>query len=60
MKTRDFCNELKSNGCFVVRQGAKHEIWYSPKTGAKYPIPRHQSQELSKRIEREARRLFGL
>lgn len=46
MKTRDFCNELKSNGCFVVRQGAKHEIWYSPKTGAKYPIPRHQSQEL--------------
>lgn len=60
MKTMDFCNELKSNGCFVVRQGAKHEIWYSPKTGAKYPIPRHQSQELSKRIEREARRLFGL
>lgn len=60
MKTSDFCNELRSAGCFIIRNGSRHDIWYSPKTGAKYPIPRHQSQELSKRIEKEARRLFNL
>ena len=58
MKTKQFCAELTANGCFVVRNGSRHDIWKNPKTGAKYPIPRHQSQELSKRIENEARRIL--
>lgn len=60
MKTRDFCNELKSAGCFILRHGARHDIWTNPRNGAKYPTPRHQSQELSNRIINEARRILDV
>ena len=58
MKTKQFCAELTASGCFIARNGSRHDIWINPKTGAKYPIPRHQSQELSPRIVKEARRIL--
>ncbi len=58
MKTKQFCAELTASGCFIARNGSRHDIWTNPKTGAKYPIPRHQSQELSNRIVKEARRIL--
>lgn len=39
--------ELKKIGCYKIKEGKRHEIWYSPKTGKKFPVPRHDSQELA-------------
>jgi predicted RNA binding protein YcfA (HicA-like mRNA interferase family) len=33
---------LRRNGCEFVRQGkGDHEIWYSPKSGRRFPVDRH-------------------
>jgi predicted RNA binding protein YcfA (HicA-like mRNA interferase family) len=28
-------------------QGSNHEIWFSPITGKRFPLPRHDSKELA-------------
>ena len=32
MKYNQFFAELTAAGCYVLRHGANHDIWYSPKT----------------------------
>lgn len=60
MKTKQFIQLLIKAGCFKLREGGNHEIWYSPRTGKKATIPRHGSQELGKGIElRLRKRLLG-
>jgi predicted RNA binding protein YcfA (HicA-like mRNA interferase family) len=41
MKRKEFIQRLLSNGCILLRQGAKHDMYMNPKTGQKQPIPRH-------------------
>jgi hypothetical protein len=37
--TNDVRNQLKANGCYLVRQGkGDHEIWHSPITNANFPV----------------------
>lgn len=60
MKTKQFCAELTEKGCFVVRSGGNHDIWKSPITGNTFPIPRHNSKELSKGLECKARKVLGI
>ena len=60
MKTKQFVALLKRNGCILLRSGGKHDIWCNPKTKQKYAIPRHQSKELSRHIEAEAREVLGI
>ncbi|MDG6881038.1 YcfA-like protein [Phocoenobacter uteri] len=39
MHSRDLIKELKAIGCYQIRSGkGDHHIWYSPKTGKKFPI----------------------
>jgi predicted RNA binding protein YcfA (HicA-like mRNA interferase family) len=38
---------LKKNGCELLREGANHEQWYSPKTGKKFSFGRHKSKEVA-------------
>ena len=40
IKTRDLKAHLRANGCELVRQGAKHEIWHGP-AGGTSSVPRH-------------------
>lgn len=42
MKRRDLVAELEQAGCVLLRHGAKHDIYHSPKTGRSEPIPRHR------------------
>lgn len=56
MKTKQFVQELKTAGCRLVRHGSEHDVWSSPITGNKVAIPRHESQELGKGLERKLRR----
>ena len=45
MKYNQLYAELKAAGCYVVRHGGEHDVWFSPKTGKKFSIPRHGSKE---------------
>lgn len=59
MKYNQLYAELKAAGCYVVRHGGEHDVWFSPKTGKKFSIPRHGSKEVSLHIERNARKVLG-
>lgn len=37
---------LKKAGCKFEKQGTNHEWWINPKTGERFQIPRHKSQEI--------------
>ena len=36
---------LKKNGCYLVEHGARHDKWYSPKTGKHFMLLRHDGKE---------------
>ena len=46
MKVSEFKRRIEAIGCFVKRHGSNHDIYYSPKTGQMFPVPRHSSQEI--------------
>lgn len=48
MKVSQLTRTLTKAGCFVVRHGGNHDIWFSPVTGETSAVPRHGSQELHK------------
>ena len=41
MKYSELEAELKAAGCFVVRKGGNHRIWFSPITEKKFPLGHH-------------------
>ena len=61
MKQNELFRRLRKAGCFIVRHGTRHDIWYSPITDKMYPVLRHGSKEVStgllKSVEKE---LLGL
>ncbi len=36
---------LRRNGCRVVREGAKHDMWWSPVTSRSFMVPRRLKGE---------------
>lgn len=38
--------KLKKIGCYKLCEGKRHEIWYSPITGEKFPVGRHDREEV--------------
>lgn len=50
--------QMRGIKCYVVREGANHELWYSPITGKIFPVSRHDGQEIPagtlKSIKRDA------
>ncbi|MBR6975037.1 MAG: type II toxin-antitoxin system HicA family toxin [Bacteroidaceae bacterium] len=46
MKNSELKRKLWKAGCYPLRQGARHEIWINPKTGATTTVPRHDAQEV--------------
>lgn len=37
---------LRRHGCYPIREGHKHTIWFSPITGNEFPVGRHRSEEV--------------
>lgn len=60
MKGSELVKELKKIGCYKIREGGNHELWYSPITGREFPFPRHYGQELGTGIENKIRKDSGL
>ncbi|MBR1956619.1 MAG: type II toxin-antitoxin system HicA family toxin [Bacteroidales bacterium] len=46
MRTSEFKKLLRKHGCYFVSQGGRHEKWFSPITGNKFVVPRHDGQEI--------------
>ena len=46
MKYSELKRLLRRDGCSICRQGANHEIWFSPKTERRFPVSRHDSEEV--------------
>ncbi|MCI8283957.1 MAG: type II toxin-antitoxin system HicA family toxin [Firmicutes bacterium] len=44
MKTTELLKILKKNGCYLVRHGSNHDIWFSPITTKQFAVPRHKSE----------------
>ncbi len=44
MKSSELLKLLKKNGCYLVRHGNRHDIWFSPVTDQKFPVPRHKDE----------------
>ena len=44
MKTQELLKLLKKNGCSVLRNGSRNDIWYSNITGKQFSVPRHKAE----------------
>ncbi|MDE6802878.1 MAG: type II toxin-antitoxin system HicA family toxin [Muribaculaceae bacterium] len=55
MKYKQLKAELTAAGCYLLRYGGNHEIWYSPITGKRFPVPSHGSKEVPPSTERYIR-----
>lgn len=60
MKFSELISELTIAGCYLVRHGKSHDVWYSPITNKRFPIGRHQSKEVPKGTERKIRHQSGV
>lgn len=60
MKVSELVRLLTKAGCYVLRQGANHEIWYSPITNQTFPVSRHGSQELKDGTLRSIKKMAGI
>ena len=45
MKYSEIHRKLRKAGCFIIRNGASHPIWKSPKTGQLFETSYHESEE---------------
>ena len=44
MKTQELIKILRKNGCYISRNGSKHDIWYSVITNKEFTVPRHKAE----------------
>lgn len=58
MKNKELLRILTDAGCYLLRHGASHDIWYSPISQRKFAMPRHGAKEIptatALKIQREA------
>ena len=60
MKVSEMKKKLRKAGCYKIREGTRHEIWYSPKTGESFPVSRHNPEELPKGTADSIKKAAGL
>ena len=44
MKTSELLKKFKKHKIVFVEHGARHDHYYSPITGKKFPVPRHKTE----------------
>lgn len=42
MKLRKLLKHMENNGCYLLRQGGNHTIYYNPTKGKISSVPRHR------------------
>ncbi|MCL2434331.1 MAG: type II toxin-antitoxin system HicA family toxin [Clostridia bacterium] len=48
MKFSELKKVLRQHGCYIAKEGANHEIWYSPISNKTFPVSRHNSEDVKK------------
>jgi hypothetical protein len=51
-KYSEIKRKLKKAGCYLYREGKRHEIWFSSITGNYFPVSRHNSEEAVEKTEK--------
>jgi mRNA interferase HicA len=60
MKYSELKRMLRKKGCIYDHDGGNHEIWFSPMTGKKFPVARHDSQEVAPPTLAQIKRQAGI
>lgn len=60
MKISELTSLLSKQGCYLLKHKTRHDLWINPKTQETFLIPRHQSKEVSKGLEKEAKKWAGI
>lgn len=60
MKISELKKMLKKGGCYKIREGGNHEIWYSPITGNTTQVGRHNSKEIATGTVKQIMKDMGL
>ncbi|WP_277464709.1 type II toxin-antitoxin system HicA family toxin [Parabacteroides sp. PF5-6] len=60
MKTSELKRILRAEGCYFYSHGGNHDHWYSPITGKKFQVPRHDSQEIPNGTLKSIKRRAGI
>lgn len=60
MRVNELKKLLKKSGCYIEREGASHEIWYSPITQNHFPVSRHGSEELKAKTLNSIKKAAGI
>ena len=60
MRYSELEKDLKRIGCYIVRQGANHSIWYSPVTEETFPVSRHKTEDVPIGTLKSIKRAAGL
>ena len=60
MKVSEVKQMLRVNDCYFYREGGRHEIWISRKTGKKFQVPRHNTQDVPPGTLKSIKRSAGI
>ena len=54
MKRKELIKHLRNKGCYLLRHGSRHDIYFNPKNGLKQPVPRYSEidDRLAKHIKK--------
>ncbi|MDD3819582.1 MAG: type II toxin-antitoxin system HicA family toxin [Actinomycetota bacterium] len=58
MKRSELLKQLKKEGCVLLRNGSRHDIYINPKTGQKQPVPRHS--EIDNTLVKHIKNYLGI
>ena len=58
MKRSELLKQLKKEGCVLLRNGSRHDIYINHKTGQKQPIPRHS--EIDNTLAKHIKKYLGI
>ncbi len=58
MKRKELLKILNNNGCILLRNGSKHDIYHNPNKGTSQPIPRHN--EINEILAKKNNKRFNL
>ena len=60
MKYSELTRMLTAAGCRLVKHKTRHDWWYSPITGQHFPVPRHQSEEVTPKTLESIKKVAGI
>lgn len=58
MKRQDLIRHLESHGCRLLREGAKHSVYFNPANSRTSAVPRHR--EINEFLARKICRDLGI